>query len=88
MVYVLYTHKVYKNKNINPNNNSCDKKRDKNGKKGDETKSDDKDSNNTCTAGAHVREAALAQDSTGATSDGSNIGTYVSEVTKTNVSST
>ena len=58
-----------KNKNIDPNNNPCDKKGDKNGRKGDETKLEDKDNNNTCAAGAHIREAALVQDNVSATSN-------------------
>ena len=42
--------------NIKSVNNSCNKKGDKNRKKGDEPKSKDKDYNNTSTAGAHVGE--------------------------------
>ena len=48
----------YKNTNINLNNNPCDKKGDKNRKKGDKAKLEDKDNNNTGTAGAHVGETA------------------------------
>ena len=77
----------YKNKNINPNNNPREKKWDKNRKKGDEAKSEDKDYNNTGTAGTHVEETSADQDA-GATSDGSSIGAHVSDVTKTNVPST
>ena len=40
--------------NIKTVNNPCDKKRDKNGKLGDETKSEDKDNSNIGTVGAHV----------------------------------
>ena len=50
---------------------------DKNRKKSDEAKSEDKDNNNTGTTGVHVGETAVAQDSAGATSKGSSIGTYV-----------
>ena len=45
--------------NINNLNIPCNKKRDKNRKKGNvcnEPKSEDKDNNNTSTAGAHVGE--------------------------------
>ena len=57
------------------------KKGDKNKKKGDEPKSEDKDNNNTGTAGAHVGETRMPQDSN-APSNGSSIGAHVSEVAK------
>ena len=75
----------YKNKNINPNNNPCDKTEEKNGKKGDDAKSEDKDNNNTCTVDAHVGEMTSAQDNAGATSNILSIGAHVSGVTETNV---
>ena len=59
------------------------KKGDKNGKKGDEPKSEDKDNNNIGTAGAHIRETTTPTDSN-APSDGSSIGAYVSEVAEPN----
>ena len=65
-------------------NNPRDKKGDKNGKKGDEPKSEDKDNNTTGTTGAHVRETATPKDST-APSNGSSIGAHVSEVEEHNV---
>ena len=40
--------------NIKSVNNHCDKKGDKNGKKGDEPKSEYKDNNNQGIAGAHI----------------------------------
>ena len=49
--------------NIMSVNNSRDKKGDKNGQKGDETKSEDKDNSNTGTADAHVGETTMPQDS-------------------------
>ena len=72
-----------KKKNIKPKNKPCDKKGDKNRKNGDEAKLEDKDNNNTGTAGAYVWETAAAQDSS-TTSNGSSIGAHVSDVTKTN----
>ena len=69
--------------NIKSVNNPCNKKGDKNRKKGDEPKSEDKDNNNTGTAGAHVRETTTPTDSN-APSDGSSIGAYVSEVAEPN----
>lgn len=54
---------AYRKKN-NPNNYSCNKKGDKNGKKGDNAKFEYKGNINTGTAGAYVWEAALGQDNT------------------------
>ena len=68
-------------KNIN---NPQNKKGDKNGKKGDEHKSKNKDNNITGTAGAQVGETTTPQDSS-PHSNGSSIGTHVSEVSKSNV---
>ena len=59
-------------------NNPRNKKGDKNSKKGDDSKSEDKDSTNTGTAGAHVGDVTTPQDST-APSNGSSIGAHVSE---------
>ena len=59
-------------------NNQRDKKGDKNSKKGVDSKSEDKDSGNMGTAGAHVGDVTTPQDST-APSDGSSIGAHVSE---------
>ena len=55
----------------------------KNGKKGDELKSEDKDNNNTGTAGTHVGESTMPQD-LNAPSDGSRIGAHVSKVNEPN----
>ena len=67
--------------NIKSVNNPRNKKGDKNRKKGDENKSENKNDNNTGTAGAHVGETTTPQDSS-ASSNGSSIGTHVSEVAK------
>ena len=48
--------------NIKSVNNPRDKKGDKYGKKSDEPKSEDKDTKNTGTAGAHVGETITPQD--------------------------
>ena len=48
--------------NIKTLNNTCDKNRDKNGKKGDKTKSEDKDNSNIGTVGAHIGETTRPQD--------------------------
>ena len=69
--------------NIKSANNACNKKGDKNGMKGDEPKSKDKDNCNTSTAGAQVGETATPQDSN-TLSDGSSIGAHVSKVAKPN----
>ena len=55
-----YLSLMYNIKNIN---NPRDKKGDKNGKKGDESKSEDKDNNKIGTAGAHVGGITTPQDS-------------------------
>ena len=60
-------------------NNPRDNMGDKNGEKGDEPKSEDKDNNITCTTDAHVGETTMPKDSN-APSDGSSIGAHVSEV--------
>ena len=70
--------------NIKTVNNPCDKEGYKNGKKGDKTKSKDKDNNNTGTIDAHVGEATTLQDSSNP-SNGSSIGAHVSDVTKPDV---
>ena len=75
----------YKNKNINPNNNPCNKKGNKNRKQGDDTKSEGKNNTNTDTACAHVGETVAAQNNTSATSNRLSIGAHVSDLTKTNV---
>ena len=62
-------------------NNPRDKKGDKNGKKGDEPKSEDKDNNTVDTVGAHIGETTMPKDSN-APSDGSSIGAHVFEVNK------
>ena len=66
-------------------NDHCDKKGDKNRKKGDEPKYEDKDNNITGTAGAHVEETTTPQDSN-APSNGSSIGAHAhtSEVEEPN----
>ena len=63
-------------------------KKDKNRKKGDEAKSENKDSDITGTAGAHIGKTTSAQDNVGATSNVLSIGAHVSYVTKTSVPST
>ena len=60
-------------------NNPCNKRRDRNLKKGDDGKSEDSDTTTTGTAGAHVGEVATLQAST-APSVGSSIGAHVSEI--------
>ena len=50
-------------KEYQPSNNPFDKNGDKNRKKGDETKSEDKNNSNTGTAVAHVGETIMPQDS-------------------------
>ena len=70
--------------NIKTVNSPCNKKGDKNRKKGDETKSEDKDNSNTGTVGAHVGETTTPQDSS-TPSNGSSIGAHVSDVTKPDV---
>ena len=60
-------------------NNPRNKKGDKDSKKGDDSKSEDKDSISTGTAGAHVGDVTTPQDST-APSNGSSIGAHVSEI--------
>ena len=67
--------------NIKTVNNLCDKKWDKNRKKGDEIKSEDKHNSNTGTAGAHVGEPTMPQNSS-TPSNVSSIGAHVSDVTK------
>ena len=64
---------------IKSTNNAYDKRGDKNGKKGDEFKSEDKDNNTTGPAGAHVGETVTPKEST-TLSNGSSIGAQVSEV--------
>ena len=49
--------------NIKNINNSCNKKGDKNGKKGNEPKSEDKDNNKVGITGAHVGGITTPQDS-------------------------
>ena len=66
-----YTNKI--------SNNSRNKRGDENLKKGDNSKSEDKDSTTTGTAGVHVGEVTTPQDST-APSNRSSIGTHVSEI--------
>ena len=70
--------------NIKTANNHCYKVGDKNGKKGYETKSEDKDNNNTGTTGVHVGETTTPQDSS-KPSDRSSIGAHISDVTKPDV---
>ena len=70
--------------NIKTVNNPYDKKEDKNRKKGDETKSEDKDNSDTSTTGAHVGETITSQDSS-TPSNGSSIGAHVSDVNKPDV---
>ena len=60
-------------------NNPRYKKGDKNGKKGDEPKSEDKDNNTSGTACAHIGETATPKDSS-APSNGSSISAHASEV--------
>ena len=62
-------------------NNPHNKKGEKNRKKGDEPKYEDKDNNIIGTAGAHVGETTMPEDSN-APSNGSSIGAHVSEVDK------
>ena len=59
-------------------NNPRDKKRDRNSKKGDDSKPDNSNTTTSGTAGAHVGEATAPQDST-ASSKGASIGAHVSE---------
>ena len=70
--------------NIKTVNNPRHKKRDKNGKKGHETKSEDKDNSNTGTAGAHFGETTTPQDSS-TPSNRSSIGAHVSNVIEPDV---
>ena len=74
-------------KNMIPNNNSPNKKRDKN-KQNDDAKSEDKGDNITYTSGAHVGEAASDKDETFASTNTSSIGAQGSDVTKTVVTLT
>ena len=76
-----YLSSIYNIKNVN---NTHDKMGDKNGKKGDEPKSEDKDNNNTCTTGGHVGITTTPQDSS-APSNGSSIGAHASEVAEPNI---
>ena len=69
----------YPNKNILHQRDG--KKRDKNGKKGSDSKPEDKNNNTTDTSGAHVGEVTTLEDSTAPT-DGSSIGSHISEVAK------
>ena len=73
-----YLSTQYPNK---PPNNRRDKQGDKNLKKGSSSKSEDKDSDNTGTAGSHMVDVTTPQDST-APSNGSSIGAHVSETKK------
>ena len=61
--------------------NPRNKRGDKNSKKGDNSKSEDKDSTTTGTTCAHIGEVTTPQDST-TPSDGSSIGAHVSEFTE------
>ena len=87
MARLLLLQYAYK-KNNNLNNNPCNKKGDKNRKKSDDAKSEDKGNNNTGTVCAHVREASLDKDKTGASIDGQSIDIQVSDLTKTIIIST
>ena len=71
-----YLSTQYPNKTIG---HQRDKKGDNNGKKGNDSKPEDKDNNTTGTAGAHVGEVTTPEDST-APSNGSSIGDHISEV--------
>ena len=73
--------------NIKTVNKLRNKEGDKNRKKGDETKSEDKDNSNTGTAGVHVGETTTPQDAS-TPSNGSSIGAHISNVTEPVVWST
>ena len=73
---VIYLSTQYNNKIPN---NPHNKRGDRNSKKGDDSKSEDKDSTTTGTAGVHLGEVTTSQDST-IPSEGSSIGTYISEI--------
>ena len=73
-----YLSTQYLNKTIG---HQRDEKRDKNGKKGNDSKPEDKDNNTTGTTGAHIGEVTTPEDFT-APSDGSSIGAHVAEVNK------
>ena len=60
-------------------NHPHNKRGDNNSKKGDNSKSEDKDITTMGTAGAHIGEVTTPQDST-APSKGSSIGAHVSEI--------
>ena len=60
-------------------NNPRGKRGDRNSKKGDDSKSEDSDSTTMGTAGGHVGEVTIPQDST-APSDGASVGAHVSEI--------
>ena len=60
-------------------NNPCNKRGDKNSKKGDDSKSEDSDRTTTGTAGAHVGKVKTPQDST-TPREGASICAYVSEI--------
>ena len=62
-------------------NNQRDKKGDTNSKKGDDSKSEDKDSTNTGTTGAHMGDAMTPPDST-ASRNGSSIGAHIGDAPK------
>ena len=78
---VRYLSLMYNMKKVN---NPRNKKGDKNGKNVDESKSEDKDNNNTGTAGAHIGEITTSQDSSALTNR-SSIGAYVSDTAKPDV---
>ena len=65
----------------NPGHQRKDKNDDRNGKKGDDPKSENKDNNTTGTASAHVGDVATPEDST-THSRGASIDALVSEVTE------
>ena len=73
-----YLSTQYNTKSINHPRN---RKGEQNGKKGDKSKSEDKDNSNTGTVGAHIGIVTTLQDSI-APSNVSSIGTHVSEVAK------
>ena len=67
-------------KNSNSNNNNQDKKGDKN-KKGDNTKSENKDDNAASSTGVSIGDAALDKDKTVDPSDSLSIGVHTSDIT-------